>query len=168
MRAWTRWVAWMGCSAFMTGCLGGRTGEVGPDGLGGQAQCPAEAKAPLRVKERYEGTYETAYSSSDEEFTCLPVAGRLSLEVRFDEDDEELELKPCGAAWYPVTVQLHTDESLNQTLNGYLSEHGQLELEEIDPYSAYVELDEEQRTLSFRWQEPHMASVQACCAEPNE
>src|SRR6478609_178948 len=166
MRAWTRWVAWMGCSAFITGCLGGQTGEVGPDGLGGQAQCPAEAKAPLRVKERFVGRYETAYATGDSTFTCAPVAGSLTASISFEDSDDDLELKPCGAAWYPVKVHLGTDdESLDQHVRGYLAEDGRLELEEVEVFEVYSQLDPDQRSLTLHWHAPDMFSVPACCLE---
>lgn len=168
MKTRNNWVSWLGCSTLITGCMGGQTGEV-DGGAGGSAQCPVQSDPPLEVKERFTGQYETAYASGDSTFTCAPVMGRLTADIRFEESDEDLERKPCGAAWYAVKVHLRTDNgSLDQHVRGYLAEDGRLELEEVQVIEVYSQLDPDQRSLTLLWDSPGMFDVPDCCLNTND
>lgn len=146
------------------GCMGGQTGEVGSGGFGGE--CPVEFEVPLEIEKKFQGHYEADYANDTTEFvTCPGVDGQINFDISFADSSDELVEKPCGAAWYEVKVRLRsTENDLDQELQGYLSEDGVLELDQIDA-NQVTTLDPKTKTAAFQWHEPVMKSVPACCKE---
>ncbi|MFM2420827.1 MAG: hypothetical protein RL385_5550 [Pseudomonadota bacterium] len=72
--------------------------------------CPITLEGAKKDMRRYVGTFSTRVRTSAD-LDCDPEADTvLRAEIRSSLTEAELDAKPCGAAWLPVSIRLTTDD----------------------------------------------------------